>query len=48
MDSWIPVYQNKYLLMGNTQIMVIKIFWDWASYWAVPITFIRQQSIYQP
>ncbi len=35
-DSWIPVYQNKYLLMGNTQIMVIKIFWDWASYWAVP------------
>jgi hypothetical protein len=35
-DSWIPVYQNKYLLMGNTQIMVIKIFWDWACYWAVP------------
>lgn len=22
--------------MGNTQIMVIKIFWDWATYWAVP------------
>jgi len=36
LDSWIPVYQNKYLLMGNTQIMVIKIFWDWATYWAVP------------
>lgn len=35
-DSWIPVYQNKYQLMGNTQIMVIKIFWDWANYWAVP------------
>ncbi len=35
-DSWIPVYQNKYLLMGNTQIMVVKIFWDWATYWAVP------------
>ncbi len=35
-DSWIPVYQNQYRLMGNTQIMVIKIFWDWASYWAVP------------
>ncbi|HQY10796.1 MAG TPA: FAD-dependent monooxygenase [Ferruginibacter sp.] len=35
-DSWIPVYQNKYLLMGNTQIMVIKIFWDWATYWAIP------------
>lgn len=35
-DAWIPIYQNKYLLMGNTQIMVIKIFWDWAVYWAVP------------
>lgn len=35
-NSWIPVYQDKYLLMGNTQIMVIKIFWDWATYWAVP------------
>jgi len=35
-DSWIPIYQNKYQLMGNTQIMVAKILWDWAVYWAVP------------
>ncbi len=35
-DNWIPVYQNKYLLMGNAQIMVMKIFWDWATYWSVP------------
>lgn len=35
-DNWIPVYQNKYLLMGKTQIMVVKIFWDWATYWGVP------------
>jgi flavin-dependent dehydrogenase len=35
-DHWIPVYQNKYLLMGNAQIMVMKIFWDWATYWSVP------------
>ena len=35
-DNWIPVYQNKYLLMGKTQIMVMKIFWDWASYWGFP------------
>ena len=35
-DNWIPVYKDKYLLMGNTQIMVMKIFWDWATYWAVP------------
>ncbi|MEQ1553595.1 MAG: FAD-dependent monooxygenase [Ferruginibacter sp.] len=35
-DNWVPVYQNKYNLMGNTQIMVVKIFWDWATYWAIP------------
>ncbi len=35
-DSWIPIYQDKYLLMGNTQIMTAKILWDWAIYWAVP------------
>ena len=35
-DNWIPVYQNKYLLMGKAQVMVMKIFWDWATYWGVP------------
>jgi hypothetical protein len=35
-DSWLPIYQDKYKLMGNTQIMVFKIFWDWAIYWSVP------------
>lgn len=34
--SWLPIYQDKYQLMGNTQIMVFKIFWDWAIYWSVP------------
>ncbi len=36
LENWIPIYQNKYLLMGNTQIMLIKISWDWAVYWSVP------------
>jgi hypothetical protein len=35
-ESWLPIYQDKYQLMGNTQIMVFKIFWDWAIYWSVP------------
>lgn len=35
-SSWLPIYQEKYKLMGNTQIMVFKIFWDWAIYWSVP------------
>ena len=43
-DNWIPVYQNKYLLMGNTQIMVIKIFWDWATYWAVPTLLFTNKA----
>ncbi|MGL1885599.1 MAG: FAD-dependent monooxygenase [Reichenbachiella sp.] len=33
-EQWIPTYLNKYQLMGNTQIMVVKIFWDWAVYWS--------------
>jgi flavin-dependent dehydrogenase len=43
-DNWIPVYQNKYLLMGNTQIMVIKIFWDWATYWSVPALLFTNKA----
>lgn len=35
-DRWIPIYQDKYLLMGKTQIMTMKIMWDWALYWAIP------------
>lgn len=43
-DNWIPVYQNKYLLMGKTQIMVIKIFWDWATYWAIPTLLFTNKA----
>lgn len=35
-DSFLPIYQEKYKLMGSAQIMVMKIFWDWAVYWAIP------------
>jgi hypothetical protein len=44
-DHWIPIYQNKYLLMGNTQIMVIKIFWDWAIYWSVPALLFTNRAL---
>jgi flavin-dependent dehydrogenase len=43
-DNWIPVYQNKYLLMGCTQIMVVKIFWDWAGYWSVPALLFTNKA----
>lgn len=35
-QSWVPIYQNQYELFGNTQVMVAKILWDWAVYWAIP------------
>lgn len=35
-ENWFPIYQDKYCLWGLTQTMVLKIFWDWATYWAVP------------
>ncbi|MEP7169076.1 MAG: NAD(P)/FAD-dependent oxidoreductase [Bacteroidota bacterium] len=44
LQNWIPIYQNKYLLMGNTQIMVMKIFWDWAIYWAVPCVLFTNKA----
>jgi flavin-dependent dehydrogenase len=34
--GWILVYQNMYSLFGTSNIMLIKIIWDWASYWGVP------------
>ena len=43
-QNWIPIYQNKYLLMGNTQIMVMKIFWDWAIYWAIPCVMFTNKA----
>lgn len=33
--NWLPLYTHKYALMGHTQIMVVKIFWDWAIYWSM-------------
>jgi flavin-dependent dehydrogenase len=43
-DNWIPIYQNKYPLMGTTQIMPVKIFWDWAIYWAVTSLLFTNKS----
>jgi flavin-dependent dehydrogenase len=32
-ESFITVYENQYPLMGNPQVMVVKIVWDFAIYW---------------
>jgi flavin-dependent dehydrogenase len=35
-NNWMPIYKDKYKLWGLTQTMVLKIYWDWLVYWAVP------------
>ncbi|HVU69242.1 MAG TPA: tryptophan 7-halogenase [Ktedonobacteraceae bacterium] len=35
-NSWLSTYEHQYPLMGNAQIMVAKVIWDTAVYWAVP------------
>ncbi|MEO7019919.1 MAG: tryptophan 7-halogenase [Ktedonobacteraceae bacterium] len=35
-DSWRGTYEQQYPLMGNAQIMIAKVIWDTAIYWAVP------------
>jgi len=44
-ENWLPIYQNKYRLMGNTQVMVVKIFWDWATYWAISTLLFTNKGI---
>jgi flavin-dependent dehydrogenase len=36
LSGWIRLYRNLYPNFGKTQVMLMKIIWDWASYWAVP------------
>jgi len=35
-EVWLSVYEHQYALMGNVQVMVAKIVWDTAIYWAIP------------
>ncbi|MBM7845188.1 NAD(P)/FAD-dependent oxidoreductase [Herpetosiphon giganteus] len=35
-NSWLSTYQQQYTLMNHAQIMVAKVLWDTAVYWAVP------------
>jgi flavin-dependent dehydrogenase len=36
LDGWLLLYKGMYGLFGKTQIMLMKIVWDWASYWSIP------------
>ncbi|MDX2359532.1 MAG: FAD-dependent monooxygenase [Crocinitomicaceae bacterium] len=43
-DNWVPIYQDKYSLWSLTQTMVVKIFWDWATYWSVPTLLFTNEG----
>jgi len=34
--GWATLYRDMYGLFGKTQIMLMKIIWDWATYWGIP------------
>ena len=35
-DGWLTIYEKQYPLMGNSRVMLSKVVWDTAVYWAVP------------
>jgi len=35
-NSWLSTYEQQYAIMGNAQVMVAKVMWDTAVYWAIP------------
>lgn len=36
-NNWLPIYKGQYQLMGDTQIMISKICWDFATYWGLQV-----------
>ncbi|MCG7857275.1 NAD(P)/FAD-dependent oxidoreductase [Flavihumibacter sediminis] len=46
--GWITLYKNMYGLFGKTQIMLLKIVWDWAAYWAIPNVLFNNNGYTNP
>ncbi len=53
--GWLQLYQNQYGGFGNTRLMLMKIVWDWGTYWSFPafifsnggytdLTFLKRYS----
>jgi flavin-dependent dehydrogenase len=36
LNGWFLLYTHMYPLFGKTQVMLLKLVWDWGSYWSVP------------
>ena len=35
-ENWLNIYQHQYGLMGSARVMLTKVVWDTAAYWAIP------------
>ncbi len=43
--NMLPLYEGQYPMMGHTQWMPIKVFWDYAYYWGVLCQFFFQKKL---
>jgi len=35
-DGWLRIYDQQYGIMGSARVMLTKVVWDTAAYWAIP------------
>jgi flavin-dependent dehydrogenase len=47
-DAFIRLYDGQYRIMGNAQVMMAKVAWDNACYWAIPALLFFQRRLRQP
>jgi flavin-dependent dehydrogenase len=45
-ESFLSLYENCYPIMGNAQVMVAKIIWDYSAYWSnIALLFFRGKLV---
>ena len=48
-DAWLPVYRNMYRVFGHTQVLALKVAWDFCTYWSFQVLmFVNQGFIDVP
>jgi hypothetical protein len=47
-DAFIRLYDGQYPIMGNAQVMTIKVAWDNACYWGITALLFFQRRLRQP
>ncbi|MBL7828585.1 MAG: tryptophan 7-halogenase [Saprospiraceae bacterium] len=40
-NGWVSLYRNMYGTFGHTQVMVMKVVWDWGTYWGIPTVIFK-------